>query len=223
MRLVSFFPHASSSLPTSARSPRSEAVARRAGRAGWFAFFVLLGSSIAAAGGAARAAGPDDTARATATYEDLVRALAEADSPEVAVRIRRDLERRRAHSGSAAADLLAARAVAARTAGDAGTALDLLDATIAIAPDWAMAWRMRGLVHLERAAHGRAARDLGEAIRRDPTDVPSLLAEAALQELRGDKARALDLLRRATALDPRATGLVEAIDRLAPAVEGRPL
>jgi tetratricopeptide (TPR) repeat protein len=236
MRLVSFLPLAP--LPTWSPSAAATGLLRTVVLAAAIAGALLvvppdLASGIGAAGiaraadGEADAAPGDGPERAVpeggaATADDLAEALATAESPEAAARLRGELERRRARSGSAAADLLAARAGLARAGGDVGTALDLLDAAVAIAPEWAMGRRLRGLVHLDRGAFGPATADFAEAIRRDPDDVPALLAAAALHEMRGEKARALELLRRAAALDPRAPGLDAAIERLSLDVEGRP-
>lgn len=155
--------------------------------------------------------------------EALRRALAEAETPEAAAGLRRRLEAMRLHSDSATADLLTTRAGAARAAGDLGSALDLLDAAIAVAPNWASGRRLRGLVHVEREAFGPAVVDLEDAVRRDPSDATALFVLAALRERSGDEAAALDLARRAQNADPYLPGLAETVERLTLDVEGRPL
>lgn len=155
--------------------------------------------------------------------QDLVRALARAETPEAAAAIRRRLIRLRMRSDSATASLLVSRAAAARLTGDDGLALDLLDAAIVAAPEWAGARHLRGMIHLSRGAEAAAAADLAAAARLDPSDATTLAALARLREAAGDKALALALLRRAGAADPQFPGLAEAIEALSLEVEGQPL
>ncbi|MCE1237440.1 MAG: hypothetical protein LWW93_13915 [Hyphomicrobiales bacterium] len=153
----------------------------------------------------------------------LVGALARAETPEAAAAIRRRLIRLRMRSDSATASLLVSRAAAARLAGDDGLALDLLDAAIVIAPEWAGVRHLRGAIHLARGAQAAAAADLAAAARLDPSDATTLALLARLREAAGDKAAALALLRRAAAADPQFPGLADAVEALSVEVEGQPL
>lgn len=153
----------------------------------------------------------------------LERDLAEADSPEAATPIRRRLVRARMVSGSATADLLTARAAVAKRQGDGGLALDLLDAAIVVAPNWAGGRHLRGAIHAERGEFAAAVADLGEALARDPADAATLILLGFLRERSGEKAAALDLLKRAAAADPHLPDLAPSIERLTLEVEGRPI
>ncbi len=224
MRLVSFLPRLPFPSPVRVSASGDSLGAVRPRRAAVTALVCLL-----AIGGGMPAVAAPPVDRPAAGIEQPVeaealrRALAEAETAEVAAPLRRRLETLRLHSNSAAADLLTARAGAARAAGDVGTALDLLDAAIAVAPHWAAGRRLRGLVHVERGAFGPAAVDLDAAARLDPSDATALFVSAALRERAGDPAAALDLARRAQAADPQLPGVSETVERLTLQVEGRPL
>ncbi|NLH83458.1 MAG: hypothetical protein GX458_21845 [Phyllobacteriaceae bacterium] len=153
----------------------------------------------------------------------LERDLAAAETPEAAIAIRKRLVRARLVSGSTTADLLAARAATAKRQGDGGLALDLLDAAIVVAPNWAGGRHLRGAIHAERGEFAAAVVDLGEALARDPADAATLVLLAFLRERAGEKAAALELMKRAAAADPQLPDLAEPIARLTIDVEGRPI
>lgn len=224
MRLVSFRPSVSDSLAGGFRMVSRSvtlSVAHLLAPA-------LLAATVTVAAGAwsprPRAEEPAVEADgAVSEAEDLRRALATAETAEAAEPIRRRLIRLRMRSGSATADLLAARAATARLAGDGGLALDLLDAAIAVAPDWAGGRHLRGALHAERGEFAPAVVDLDEALERDPDDAASAAMLAVLRERGGDKRTALDLMRRAAAADPHLPDLAGEIERLSLEVEGRPI
>ncbi|MER2606498.1 MAG: hypothetical protein ABTQ29_11740, partial [Siculibacillus sp.] len=74
-----------------------------------------------------------------------------------------------------------------------------------------------------RGATASGAADLTAALRLDPRDGAALAVLAGLAELDGRKREALDLLKRARAVDPNEERLRESIERLTLEVEGRPL
>lgn len=198
--------------------------ARAGGAVGFVAALVVAGLAASIAPVAAASSDRPVTVVEHASEADGLRqALATAPTAEAATRVRQRLDRLRTRSGSATADLLTARAGAARAAGDVAATLDLLDAAIAVAPDWAGGRHMRGLVHVGRGALGPAATDLDAAVRLDPYDATALFILAALRERGGDKAAALNLIRRAVVADPNLPGLTETAARLTLEVEGQPL
>lgn len=212
------------------RLPPSPAV-RRGGRTGSARRSVTMAAAMAAAMAAGGSIFADPVAAQTppgaatdegSELQGLVGALARAETPDAAAAIRRRLDRLRLRAASATASLLVTRAAAARLAGDDGLALDLVDAAIVTAPDWAGARRLRASIHLAQGSHAAAAVDLTAAARLDPSDATTLALLARLRAAEGDKALALALLRRAAALDPQFPGLVDAIEALTAEVEGQP-
>jgi len=220
MRLVSFHRPISpiaDALPAAAGS-------RRRGMVVAVLLALSLGATLAGPGPASgegrQAVEPSAVGEGIAALE---RDLAEADSPEAATPIRKRLVRARMVSGSTTADLLTARAAVAERQGDGGLALDLLDAAIVVAPNWAGGRHLRGAIHAARGEFAAAVIDLGEALARDPADAATMILLAFLRERAGEKAAALDLLKRAAAADPHLPDLAAPIERLRLEVEGRPI
>ena len=92
-----------------------------------------------------------------------------------------------------------------------------------MAPNWAGGRHLRGAIHAERGEFAAAVIDLGEALARDPADAATMILLAFLRERAGEKAAALDLLKRAAAVDPNLPDLAAPIERLRLEVEGRPI
>lgn len=150
-------------------------------------------------------------------------ALAAAPDDLAAARLRGRIEAAWKTAGGATAGLLSTRAVIAAHAGDRGLALDLLDAAIVVAPNWADARHQRALIRFAGGDAGRAAVDLAEALRLEPRHLGAIAGLAAVSEATGRKAEALNWLRRLATLDPRNPGLGGRIERLSIEVEGRDL
>lgn len=153
----------------------------------------------------------------------LFAALATAPDDATAARARARILARWQISGSATADLLAARAAAAARAGDPALALDLVDAAIVLAPDWAGGRHDRALLHLARHDIVHAREDVVETLRMEPRHFGAMAMMASILVVSGDKAGALKWLRRIAEIDPRSPGLAAHIERLALEVEGREL
>jgi tetratricopeptide (TPR) repeat protein len=97
----------------------------------------------------------------------------------------------------------------------------LLDRLVALYPDWSLGWRRRAQSAAARGDREEAMRDLDRALQAEPRD---FLAMSQLAEfLRAEKqdGPALDLLRRALALDPRNASLREETEALQRQIEGR--
>lgn len=220
MRLVSFRPFVST---FAGGSPVGRSRRSVIGASLVLALFAGLGAPGAGAAETTADAAMPEAHRPGDGVAALERDLAAAESPEAAIPIRRRLVRLRMASGSATADLLAARAAVAKRQGDGGLALDLLDAAIVVAPNWAGGRHLRGAIHAERGEFAAATADLGEALARDPDDAAALILLAFLRERSGEKAAALALLKRAAAADPHLPDLADPIARLTIDVDGRPI
>ena len=126
-------------------------------------------------------------------------------------------------SGSPTADLLITRAEAAVAGGDTGLASDLFDAAIVVAPTFVAALHERAVIHLLREETTAAIGDLRAVLVLEPRHFPALSMLSALMESLDRKGEALDLLRRAAAIDPHGEGTEERLKRLVVEVEGREL
>jgi tetratricopeptide (TPR) repeat protein len=147
--------------------------------------------------------------------------LAHAEDDREADAASRAIRGRWAQSGSDTIDLLAARALAAETAGAPNLAKILLDYVVALSPYWS-----DGFVRRARALEldgdvGGALADLETAARLEPKRFDALEALGALSEKAGDKKRALDAYRKALAIAPRNAPLQKSEERLRIEVEGR--
>ncbi len=149
--------------------------------------------------------------------------LAEAPDDASAAPARSRLLLHWALSGSASADILVARAEEAAAGGDAALASDLYDAAIVAAPNFVAARHERGVLHLLRQETSAAIDDFRSTLQLDPRHFPSLSLLSAVMESLDRKREALDLLRRAVALDPNGEGYKERLERLTVEVEGRQL
>ncbi len=185
----------------------------------------LVAATILAGPAATSAAEPPAApGKSTARSIDFYyAALAAAPDEASAARARGRLEAHWNASGSATADLLAARAGTAVHAGDRALALDLMDAVIVVAPDWAGARHRRAVVHLAGGDTARATEDLLRTLAMEPRHIAAMTTLAGLYELTGRKAEALKWLRRLATIDPRNPGLGGRIERLTIDVEGREL
>lgn len=126
-------------------------------------------------------------------------------------------------SGSATADILVRRAEEAAAGGEAALAGDLYDAAIVAAPNFVGARHERGILHLMRQETSAAIDDFRAVLLLDPRHFPSLSMLSAVMESLDRKTEALELLRRAVAIDPNGEGYKERLTRLTIEVEGREL
>jgi tetratricopeptide (TPR) repeat protein len=153
--------------------------------------------------------------------DTLFSRLRQAEDPVTAAHLRAMIGEVWSHSGSPTGDLLMTRAEAALRAQNGEVAGKLLDKVVALYPDWGQAWRRRAQSAVESGNREGAILDLGKALNVEPRD---FLAMRQLSELlRNDakKPEALDLLRRAAALDPRDEDLAREVKDLSQEVEGR--
>jgi tetratricopeptide (TPR) repeat protein len=128
-----------------------------------------------------------------------------------------------AQSGSDTADLLLKRARKAIDAKDYDAAESLLDATIAVLPDWAEAWNARAtLRYLEGDLDGSMA-DIAETLKREPRHLGALLGMASILESRDKHEEALKVYERVLAIAPRWKSAGEAADKLKAKIAGENL
>lgn len=152
-------------------------------------------------------------------YERLRDAADDAEAKGVATLIERRLDR----SGSATADLLTDRARQAMSAQDYALAAELMDRVTAIEPAWSEGWNRRATVFWLLTDKQSAVADLQRALVLEPRHYEAWAALGRIYLSMDDKVRALNAYRRAVALYPRMPKLKDAMERLAPQVDGRDL
>ncbi len=120
-------------------------------------------------------------------------------------------------SGSDTGDLLLVRAHKAMEAKDFGDAAKILDATIALLPDWAEGWNARATLRYLDDDYDGSMADIAETLKREPRHLGALLGMASILESRDKKDQALKVYERAIAIAPHWKSAEEAADKL----EGR--
>jgi tetratricopeptide (TPR) repeat protein len=157
------------------------------------------------------------------SLDDLFARLKASDDPAESKGIARLIEQRLDRSGSATVDLLTARAKQAMVAHDFPLAAELMDRATALSPTWAEGWNRRATVFWLLSDKGEAVADLQRALVLEPRHFEAWSVLGKIYESMDDDARALAAFRRALAIYPTMDSVKEAVDRLAPTVDGRDL
>jgi tetratricopeptide (TPR) repeat protein len=187
--------------------------------------FILALALVAAA--PARAdppAAPEPPPKTRAAQaQDLEDRLAKAADSEEAAGIVSALDRLRLHSGSDTGDLLMARAMRAMGARQYPLALSLLDAIVELQPDWAEAWNKRATVRYYAGDSRGSMEDIARTLERDPRNLGALAGMGMILEEAGLRDDALRAYERALAIAPHYQPMVDSVERLKKALEGRSL
>jgi tetratricopeptide (TPR) repeat protein len=125
-----------------------------------------------------------------------------------------------AESGSDTGDLLLRRARQAIGAEEYSDALKILDATIALLPDWAEGWNARATARYLDDDYDGSMADIAQTLKREPRHLGALMGMAAILEARGKKEDALKVYERALAIAPHWRNAQEAADRLKATLSG---
>jgi len=126
-------------------------------------------------------------------------------------------------SGSDTADLLMSRVRAAIEQKDSDLAIRLLDAIIELKPDFVEAWNRRATLFFEKHDYGRAMSDIAQVLAREPRHFGALTGLGMILEDVGEDKQALEVFRRALAVDPRLEKVPDMVKNLTEKVEGRDL
>ena len=124
-------------------------------------------------------------------------------------------------SGSDTCNLLMGRAKSAADEKDYELAVKLLDAVIALKPDYAEGWNRRATIYYLQKDYGHALADIRQVLLREPRHFGALSGLGLIMQELGDDKHALEAYRRALAVDPHLENLSEAIKTLSEKVEGR--
>lgn len=167
-------------------------------------------------GGEGLAAQPDDfplpgPAEKPRVLGELYVQLAKAKDAEEAAPIITNIETLWRATGSPTVDLLIGRAERFTNDKDLGLALEILDATVAIAPEEAEAWYLRAKVQYAESKYDLALADLNRALERDPKHYRALEQLGLAYDALGKKPEALEAYRKALAINPFLSDAGEAV------------
>jgi tetratricopeptide (TPR) repeat protein len=124
-------------------------------------------------------------------------------------------------SPSDTANLLMTRVRTAVEAKDLDLAMQLLDAIVAIKPEYVEAWNRRATIHFMRNEYGKSLADIREVLKREPRHFGALSGLGLILQELGDDRRALDVYRRAVEVYPKINRIPDLVKTLQEKVEGR--
>jgi tetratricopeptide (TPR) repeat protein len=124
-------------------------------------------------------------------------------------------------SGSDTCNLLMGRVKASIDDKDYDLAIKLLDAVIALKPDYVEAWNRRATVYYLKQDYGHSLADLREVLAREPRHFGALSGLGLILQDIGDDKDALEAYRKALAIDPHLENLPDLVKTLTDKVEGR--
>jgi tetratricopeptide (TPR) repeat protein len=126
-------------------------------------------------------------------------------------------------SGSDTCTLLMARVKDATDDKNYDLAIKLLDAVIAIKPNYVEAWNRRATVYYLKQDYGHSLADLREVLAKEPRHFGALSGLGLILQDIGDDKDALEAYRKALAIDPHLENIPEVVKTLTEKVEGRPI
>lgn len=124
-------------------------------------------------------------------------------------------------SGSDTANLLMSRVKAATDAHDLDLAIKLLDAVIKIKPDYVEAWNRRATVHYLKKEYSSSLADIQQVLKREPRHFGAMSGLGMILQEFGDEKNALEVFRRALAINPHLSKIPDMVKSLTEKVEGR--
>jgi tetratricopeptide (TPR) repeat protein len=124
-------------------------------------------------------------------------------------------------SGSDTCNLLMGRVKAAADDKDYELAVKLLDAVIALKPDYVEAWNRRATIYYLLKDYAHSLADIREVLAREPRHFGALSGLGLILQEIGDDRHALEAYRKALAVDPHLEHVPDAVKNLREKVEGR--
>jgi tetratricopeptide (TPR) repeat protein len=124
-------------------------------------------------------------------------------------------------SGSDTTDLLMTRVKTAIDGKDTNLAVELLDAVVALRPDYVEAWNRRATLHFANKDYGKSLADIREVLAREPRHFGALSGLGIIMQEFGEEKLALEAFRRALAVNPHLQKIPDFVKTLTEKVEGR--
>ena len=124
-------------------------------------------------------------------------------------------------SGSDTADLLMSRVKTAMEQKDLDLAIELLNGIVDIKPDYVEAWNRRATLFFMKKEYGRSVADIRQVLAREPRHFGALSGLGLIMQELGEEKRALDVFRRALAVNPHLERIPDIVKQLTEKVEGR--
>jgi tetratricopeptide (TPR) repeat protein len=185
----------------------------------------------------------DDLAAAPQTKQDAPAAKQEPPAPQTPAEFRADLYKRLAaskdpdetegivglllhsyaQSGSDSGDLLLTRARKAMEASEYSAAEKILDATIALLPEWAEGWNARATERYLDDDYNGSMADIAETLKREPNHLGAMMGMGAILEARGKREEALKVYQRVLTVAPHWRNAETPAERLKAALAGQEL
>lgn len=165
---------------------------------------------------------PEVEALGDAHLDALFTQLAKPDNPNWE-RVQAQIWASWSQSGSASMDLLLRRASEAMERQDYTTALLHLNDLVRLAPDFAEGWNRRATLFFLEKRYRASMADIQQVLNLEPRHFGALSGMGIILDRLGDKPGALKTYRRLIAIHPNMAGAADAIERLAPDVDGREL
>jgi tetratricopeptide (TPR) repeat protein len=126
-------------------------------------------------------------------------------------------------SGSDTADLLLKRARQAIGVENYSDALKILDATVALQPDWAEGWNARATARYLDDDYNGSMADIAQTLKREPRHIGALMGMGMILEARDKREDALKVYERVLEIAPHWRNAQEAADKLKAALAGSEL
>lgn len=162
----------------------------------------------------------EDPADEQSRLDTLFAKLSEAETPQAAEPIAREIQMLWMDSGSDTVDVLMSRAGKAIQAEDSALALDLLDVVVTLKPSYAEGWNRRATVYYMREDFGKSLVDIERVLALEPRHWGALSGLGIIQRRLGFKGEALDTFRRALEVNPGLENAPKAIEDLEKEAEG---
>ena len=125
------------------------------------------------------------------------------------------------NSSSDTCNLLMSRVKTAIDEKNYELAIKLLDAIIAIKPDFVEAWNRRATVYYLKDDYAHSIADIGQVLAREPRHFGALSGLGLILQDIGDDKDALKAYRKALAIDPHLEHIPDVVKTLTEKVEGR--
>ena len=124
-------------------------------------------------------------------------------------------------SGSDTTDLLMSRVKTAMDNKDNTLAIKLLDAVVALKPNYVEGWNRRATLYFAEKDYGAALADIRQVLAREPRHFGALSGLGVIMQEFGEEKFALEAFRRALAVNPNLQKIPEYVKTLTEKVEGR--